>query len=159
MARIFTIREISEIVKPIAEAYGVERIYVFGSYARGSATEDSDIDLVVSAQAIRGIRIGRFWRELSDAFGVEVDMIEEENESEFVNSIRDEMVLVYQSPCRRIVGHCRTRSSFMGEMVSLRRIVWTANNVLMPIDRTGYRQRKRYKNGFGIHRPSLRKTA
>ena len=97
MVRIFTITEISEIVRPIAEAYGVERIYVFGSYARGSATEDSDIDFVVSAQAIRGIRIGRFWRELSDAFGIEVDMVEEENESGFVNSIRDDMVLVYAS--------------------------------------------------------------
>ena len=44
---ILTLDNISEKVKPIAKKYGVEEIYVFGSYARNEATPDSDLDLLV----------------------------------------------------------------------------------------------------------------
>lgn len=35
----YTIEEIRAIVKPIARKYGVARVYLFGSYARGDITE------------------------------------------------------------------------------------------------------------------------
>ena len=41
----YTIAEIKEIVAALAAQYGAERIYLFGSYARGDADKDSDIDL------------------------------------------------------------------------------------------------------------------
>ena len=44
---IFTIRDIQNLVKPIAEKYGVKEIYLFGSYARGEANESSDLDFLV----------------------------------------------------------------------------------------------------------------
>ncbi len=44
---IFTIRDIEDLVKPIAEKYKVEEIYLFGSYARGEADESSDLDFLV----------------------------------------------------------------------------------------------------------------
>lgn len=44
MNKIYAVNEISSIVAPILEAFGVERAWVFGSYARGEATESSDID-------------------------------------------------------------------------------------------------------------------
>jgi len=37
MRKIHTIPEIQAIVDPIARAYGAERIFLFGSYARGEA--------------------------------------------------------------------------------------------------------------------------
>jgi len=44
--------ELSRVVERLAEAFQPERIYVFGSQARGEATPDSDIDLlIVVAQA------------------------------------------------------------------------------------------------------------
>ena len=43
----YTIEEIKTILEPIARKYGVERVYLFGSYARGDATENSDVDLRV----------------------------------------------------------------------------------------------------------------
>lgn len=46
---VYKIEEIAERVRPIAERYGVGKIYLFGSYARGEATEESDIDLLVDA--------------------------------------------------------------------------------------------------------------
>ncbi len=40
------IRDIAERIKT---AYGAQRVILYGSYARGEATEDSDIDLLVVA--------------------------------------------------------------------------------------------------------------
>ena len=42
---IYTIDEIAGKVRPIAEAYCIDKIYLFGSYARGEANKDSNIDL------------------------------------------------------------------------------------------------------------------
>ena len=42
---IYTIDEISRRIQPVASAYGLRAVYLFGSYARGEATENSDIDL------------------------------------------------------------------------------------------------------------------
>jgi uncharacterized protein len=39
--------KISEIIKKIASGYNPEKIILFGSYASGTATEDSDIDIFV----------------------------------------------------------------------------------------------------------------
>lgn len=44
---IFTIKDIENLVQPIAEKYKVKAIYLFGSYARGEADENSDLDFLV----------------------------------------------------------------------------------------------------------------
>lgn len=38
---------IKNVIAPIAKSYGIKRIYLFGSYAKGEATEESDIDLLI----------------------------------------------------------------------------------------------------------------
>ena len=38
---------IKKIIGPIAKSYGIKRIYLFGSYAKGTATRNSDIDLLI----------------------------------------------------------------------------------------------------------------
>lgn len=44
---MITISEIQKAVIPIARVYGVKRLYLFGSYAKGTADRESDIDLLV----------------------------------------------------------------------------------------------------------------
>lgn len=39
------ISEIQKAVVPIACFYGIKRLYLFGSYAKGTANEKSDVDL------------------------------------------------------------------------------------------------------------------
>ncbi len=39
----YTINEIKDRTTPIAKAYGIERMSLFGSYARGEAKDDSDV--------------------------------------------------------------------------------------------------------------------
>jgi predicted nucleotidyltransferase len=43
-------RQIEEFSQRIGSEFGAERIILFGSYARGEVTEDSDIDLLVVAK-------------------------------------------------------------------------------------------------------------
>ena len=40
----YTLDEIREKVVPVAKKYGVEKIWLFGSYARGDTDEKSDVD-------------------------------------------------------------------------------------------------------------------
>ena len=40
-SRIFTLEDITVLVKPLAEKYNVKEVYLFGSYARGEANGDS----------------------------------------------------------------------------------------------------------------------
>ncbi|MCD8008691.1 MAG: nucleotidyltransferase domain-containing protein [Clostridiales bacterium] len=44
---VLTLEEIIETVKPIARRYKIQKIYLFGSYARGEATRDSDLDFLI----------------------------------------------------------------------------------------------------------------
>lgn len=44
---ILTFENITNKIKPIAKKYGVDAIYLFGSYARNEANPDSDLDLLV----------------------------------------------------------------------------------------------------------------
>lgn len=42
-----TLSQITEFGKRIGQSFPVERVILFGSYAQGKATEDSDVDLFV----------------------------------------------------------------------------------------------------------------
>lgn len=61
----------------ICERYGVAELYVFGSTARGEATESSDIDLlyVLTPGASLGFAINDFEDELNRALARRVDLI------------------------------------------------------------------------------------
>ena len=45
---IYTLDEIKQKAIPIAIEYGVNSMSLFGSYARGEATENSDVDFLTS---------------------------------------------------------------------------------------------------------------
>lgn len=65
------------LIKPVAKKYKLDKIYLFGSYARGEARKDSDIDLMVE-----GGNFGSLFDlvKLQDAFktalGRDVDVVE-----------------------------------------------------------------------------------
>lgn len=50
---ICTLDEIRRIIVPIAQKYNLSAVYLFGSYARGTAKEDSDLDLLVDTTGAR----------------------------------------------------------------------------------------------------------
>lgn len=94
----YTIDEIKEIVTILAARYGADRIYLFGSYARGDASKDSDIDLRIDKGAIRGLQMGGLAADLEDALGIPVDLVPTGSlDSKFLNSISDDEVLLYEA--------------------------------------------------------------
>ena len=56
MAAKYTMDEIKNIIAPIAKRYGVAKVSVFGSYAKGTADEDSDVDLLIDGPYIRALQ-------------------------------------------------------------------------------------------------------
>lgn len=74
---VYKIEEIAERVRPIAERYGVGKIYLFGSYARGEATEESDIDLLVDAENVCGLEFFGLWDDLENALEKKLDLVTE----------------------------------------------------------------------------------
>ena len=48
--KIYTIEEISQKLQPIFDEKGVTKAILFGSYAKGNADGESDIDLVVAVE-------------------------------------------------------------------------------------------------------------
>ena len=72
-----TIETIRSKVKPVAEKYDVVRIELFGSYADGTANENSDADFLVQfAAPIPSIfKVMGFREELSNLLGLPVDVV------------------------------------------------------------------------------------
>lgn len=95
---IYERETIRRIVKPIAEKYRIQNVYLFGSYARGEATYSSDLDfLVYGGEQFKRTMIFAFAEDLRKALGKNVDVFEinEINEnSDFYHTIMRERVLV-----------------------------------------------------------------
>lgn len=47
----------------------MERVHLFGFYARGDAMETSDIDLRIDKRSIRGLQFARLLGDLEDTLG------------------------------------------------------------------------------------------
>ena len=95
---VFSIDDIVKLVKPVAGKYGVNAIYLFGSYARGEADENSDLDfLVFGGEDFKPTMIFAFAEELRKILKKDVDVFEisEINkDSDFYNTIMKERMFV-----------------------------------------------------------------
>ena len=75
MEQVLGINEIKNTVAELGRQYGAERIYLFGSYARGEADHDSDIDLRIDKGKIRGLfALSGLRLALEDRLGIKVDL-------------------------------------------------------------------------------------
>ena len=69
--------EIEMCIKQLVRRYGAEYALLFGSYARGDATEDSDVDVVVvGGPNFRKLNIFAFAEDLRMMTGKTVDAFE-----------------------------------------------------------------------------------
>lgn len=96
--KIYTIDEIKTLVKPLAEKYKTKEIYLFGSYARGEADEESDLDfLVYCDERFKLTLVFALGEEMREVFKKDVDAFEihEINtDSDFYKTIMKERVLI-----------------------------------------------------------------
>ena len=95
--RMLSIEELRTAVRPVAEKYGVEKVYLFGSVARGDCTDNSDYDFYIERGKIRSaIILSEFFLDLRDAVGAEIDMISTKLvRPELMNRIIEDRVLIY----------------------------------------------------------------
>ena len=95
--KVYTLDEIREIAAPIAKNYGVAALYLFGSYARGEATSESDLDFRIERGRIRTLfELGGLYSDLADKFQKELDLLTSQNiEPDFLARIQPEEVLIY----------------------------------------------------------------
>ena len=93
-----TISEIRAVVEGLAKKYGTQRVDLFGSYARGDMTDQSDIDLRIDKGAIRGLAFAGLLGDLEDAPGAHVDLISTAGmDADFLQESQKEEVLLYES--------------------------------------------------------------
>ena len=73
---ILTIKEIKNRIRPIVEKHHIKDVYLFGSYARGEANENSDVDIYCSSGDVDSlIKRAGLLRELAEALGKDVDVV------------------------------------------------------------------------------------
>lgn len=62
-------------LKENAERHGIRCLGLFGSLARGEATSDSDVDVVVEVDRVNFVTLVQIQEELSEQLGASVDLV------------------------------------------------------------------------------------
>ena len=99
MDGVLELNNIRNGVTELGKMYGAERIYLFGSYARGDAKSDSDIDFRIDKGNIRGLfKLAGLQMALEKKFGRKVDLLTTDSlDQKFLKSISDEEILLYDN--------------------------------------------------------------
>jgi hypothetical protein len=85
-------------ITSILADYGAKKISIFGSYARGEANPESDIDIIVEFSERKTLLdIVGIEQEISEALGIKVDLLTEKSISPYlVDRIKKEMMVIYE---------------------------------------------------------------
>ncbi len=90
--------ELKSRLVPVFDAYGVRRAVLFGSFAKGTATEKSDVDLLVDS-GLRGLRFVGLIEAIRRALSLPVDLLDVthvEKGSPIDREIRSTGVTIYE---------------------------------------------------------------
>jgi predicted nucleotidyltransferase len=105
---IYSVEQLKELVEPSAKKFKLKALWVFGSYARGEATEDSDIDILMDFTDSVILNLYDFValnEELKYILGKDIDLIStealfhkhmQERDPKFVNLVSQERVIIYE---------------------------------------------------------------
>ena len=73
---ILTIKQIKDIIRPIMDKHKVKEVYLFGSYSRGEANRDSDVDIYCDRGDVKSLYDAMdFQEELEKALNKKVDVV------------------------------------------------------------------------------------
>ena len=95
VARLYDMEQLRALVAPVAKDFGVRSVYAFGSYGRGQANGESDLDLRIEAGAIRSLfALADFRQTLEDRLNIPVDVVTSDiDDRDFLRAIaRDEVI-------------------------------------------------------------------
>ena len=90
---MLSIAAIRKRVTPICEKYPIRKVYLFGSYARGNATESSDVDLRIEGDIKSFFMLSGIYSDLEDA----LDLLSKLPDSDlFKENLKRDEVLLYE---------------------------------------------------------------
>ena len=74
---MITIEDLKETISKLASKYSITKVNLFGSYADGTANEDSDIDLLVEfdTKNVSLIKLSALKIEITEELKNEVDIV------------------------------------------------------------------------------------
>ena len=75
---IFSMDELKRRIEPVAKKYNLRAVYLFGSYARNEASDESDIDILIdrTGSKIKSLfEMGGLYNDLCESVGKDVDLI------------------------------------------------------------------------------------
>jgi hypothetical protein len=99
MSKVYTLPELKTILTPVFAEHGVKKAILFGSYAKGLATERSDVDLLVDS-GLRGLAFFGLLENVVSALDTPVDLIDVtqvEKNSEVDREIQQSGVSIYEA--------------------------------------------------------------
>ena len=96
---MLTVSEIKEKTESIAKPTKISKVVLFGSYARGEATPNSDIDLFIITNGVTGFAFFDIKAKLEDALATEIDLIPDIDvipDSPIDREIKETGVVIYE---------------------------------------------------------------
>lgn len=95
----YTIAEIRDKAMPIAKAHGVRGLYLFGSYARGQATDESDVDFYIDDGQVNSLlKYFALVNDLEQTLGCHVDVVSMGiQDRDFLEKIQKDGVKLYEN--------------------------------------------------------------
>lgn len=95
---IYTPKQIQMLLQPVFAEYNIKKAILFGSYAKGYAKEQSDIDILVDS-GLRGLAFFGLLEDVVTALGKEVDLLDVSQltfGSQVSEEIRKSGVVIYE---------------------------------------------------------------
>lgn len=93
----YTVAQIQDLLVPIFREYNIRKAVLFGSYAKGSAKDKSDIDLLVDS-GLKGLAFFGLLEDVVNVLGKDVDLLDTSQvvpNSDVDNEISKTGVLIY----------------------------------------------------------------
>lgn len=98
--KVYTLEEIRAKAIPIAKKYGVKRLSLFGSYARGEADAQSDLDFLYDSgngKIKSTFDYIDFIYDLEEEFKCHIDVVSAGiRDKKFLSEIKNDEVLIYE---------------------------------------------------------------
>ena len=103
---VYSVDELKRKITPIAARYNLSAVYLFGSYARNEATEESDVDILIDGQGsvVKSLfDMGGLYHDLRETLDKEIDLVtvqglerEKEVGAFFVDNVINDGVMLFE---------------------------------------------------------------
>ena len=125
---IYTVEELKKRIEPIAKRYELPTVYLFGSYARGEATDDSDVDILIDRSGSKVRTLVDFCglnNDFEECIGKKVDLVTMQTleqkrtkmrSAEFIQTVHSEKVVIYMEETDAAIAEAEAEYRRTGEL-------------------------------------------